>query len=393
MRKECDGKPELERALSCFSLSTSSEQFGYNSLCLKVPSQDGLLSGLEDESSEAGGQSAAAKNPSVKVDALVQDALSKQSDVSVPSCLVVVLDRAAKRADGEKYEVDTDVKFDKSLEFSFGGKKHLYRLSALVAHDRDAGTDPTHFYTVAREEGGRWFKFADGATSIYPSKDLKQHCNFTTASMLFYTEMVRNDGGRPGNKKKASSSVSNVVIRAFPDNHSQVPCYTLCLLGFVTDPSGTTIIGATHTFLFLMFTSQDSKDNYCICLRIGHIVFAWGSAILYLPEDRPYCICLRIGHIVFAWGSAILYLPEDRPYCICLRIGHIVFAWGSAILYLPEDRPCRETLSSKQQRSVLWTLWKALQSGRALFRWEDNNFVMFTSRYQYCVSEALSDNC
>ena len=44
--------------------------------------------------------------------------------------------------------------------------------------------------------------------------------------------------------------------------------------------------------------------------------------------------------------------------CICLKIG-----------------PGRETLSSENNKSVRLILWKALQSGRALFRWEDYYIV------------------
>ena len=39
--------------------------------------------------------------------------------------------------------------------------------------------------------------------------------------------------------------------------------------------------------------------------------------------------------------------------------------------FVSEHRPCRETLSSKKPQRLLRILWKALQSGWALFRWED----------------------
>ena len=38
----------------------------------------------------------------------------------------------------------------------------------------------------------------------------------------------------------------------------------------------------------------------------------------------------------------------------------------------------RETFSCENHKSVRWILWKALQSGRALFRWEDYYILKYS---------------
>ena len=63
-----------------------------------------------------------------------------------------------------------------------------------------------------------------------------------------------------------------------------------------------------------------------------------------------------------------LQLKVSRPGPIFRQIQLPVFAWRCICLKIGLGR---ETFSCENHRSVRWILWKALQSGRALFRWED----------------------
>ena len=67
-------------------------------------------------------------------------------------------------------------------------------------------------------------------------------------------------------------------------------------------------------------------------------------------------------HVIHGTEKLDQVEPTFVPLIVCLKIG-----LG------------RETFSSKNHRSVRWIVWKALQSGRALFRWEDYYIVFHSS--------------
>ena len=107
--------------------------------------------------------------------------------------------------------------------------------------------------------------------------------------------------------------------------------------------------------------------------RITPLCFCLVFSLCFIPTVISHCVFFHSFFLVFPTHPRTLSPPSALPHplpslfiqglvsvvlCICLKIG-----LG------------RETFSSENNKSVRLILWKALQSGRALFRLEDYYIV------------------
>ena len=117
-------------------------------------------------------------------------------------------------------------------------------------------------------------------------------------------------------------------------------------------------------FFLLIFVGSKKRSKFCLI-----------SSVIYIYKTVVF-VCVLTPHQLGAYPGAFIRPSSDHDppppppppppkieiilLCICLKIGL-----------------SRETFSSENNKSVRLILWKALQSGRALFRWEDYYNVSF----------------